>query len=182
MRATYQRGTIIQLRCGYRRKAAPGSFVMPKDVRPGDMVERRSRRRKRIVVFVDRDSDSRDYVARELEAHGYHVLTAESHAEGMALVKVRRPDAVVTTDGGTEDDGWAVCHFVRSHLPARTPVILRCRVRVASPDGDRTPKAGDLGVALVDQSSEPGQLSAVLEELFHALPAGRRSRPQRKHG
>jgi response regulator RpfG family c-di-GMP phosphodiesterase len=142
---------------------------MPKDVRSGDMVERRSRRRKRIVVFVDRDSDSRDSAARELEAHGYHVLTAESHAEGMALVKVRRPDAVVTTDGGTEDDGWAVCHFVRSLLPARTPVILRCSV--ASPDGDRTPKAGDLGVALVDQSSDPGQLSAVLEELFHALPA-----------
>jgi response regulator RpfG family c-di-GMP phosphodiesterase len=143
------------------------------------MVDRRSRRRKRIVVFGDGHSHTCDRIARELEAHDYHVLTAESPVEGMQLIRVRRPDAVVWSDGGTEDHGWAVCQFVRSHLPAQTPVVLRCSA--PSPDGDSKAKAANLRVAIVHHSSDAVQLRTVLDELFQALPAARRLRLQSKH-
>lgn len=90
------------------------------------MTERRSRKTKGIVVVIDGDTRSCDRVARALEVHGYHVLTAENPSEGAALVRARRADAVVASDGPTEDNDRALRDTVTSHLPTHVPVILRC--------------------------------------------------------
>ena len=145
---------------------------MPKDERDKEMMpERRSRPRKRIVVFIDEDSHTCDRVACRLEADGYHVLTAENLLQGLELVKVRTPDAVVWSDGVTGDHRWTVCHFGRSQLPPQTRAMLRC----AGPTADRGSEAnaGYLSVALVHESSDPDQLATVLDELFEG-PSARR--------
>jgi DNA-binding response OmpR family regulator len=115
-------------------------------------------------VFIDEDSRTCDRVACRLEADGYHVLTAADLLQGLELVKVRTPDAVVWSHGVTEDNRCALCDFVRSQLPPQTRPILRCGG--SSHGRDRRAKAGYLGVALVHTSSDPGQLATVLDELF----------------
>lgn len=140
--------------------------------------ERRSRPRKRIVVFVNEDSQTCDRVACRLETGGYHVLTAVNLLQGLKLVNIRTPDAVVWSDGVTEDQRWTVCYFVRSQVPPQTRAILRC----GSPTADRDSEAhaGYLGVALVHRSSDPGQLATVLDELFEGLAVRRCPRGQSK--
>jgi hypothetical protein len=91
------------------------------------MTERRSRKTKGIVVLIDGDSRWCDRVARALEVRGYHVLTAGNPSDAAALVRVRRPDAVVANDGPTKDNDKALRDTVTSHLPAHVPLILRCR-------------------------------------------------------
>jgi len=87
------------------------------------ITERRSRTTKGIVVLIDGDARLCDQLARAVEVHGYHVLTAENPGEGAALVRLRRPDAVVAT----EDNNRALRDIVTSHLPPHAPLILRCR-------------------------------------------------------
>ena len=69
---------------------------MPRDERCTQIVaERRSWPKRGIVVFIDEDSHTCDRVACRLEADAYHVLTAENFLQGLELVKVPTPDAVV---------------------------------------------------------------------------------------
>jgi hypothetical protein len=142
------------------------------------MADRRSRPRKRIVVFINEDSHTCDRVACRLETDGYHVLTAVNLLEGLKLIDVRTPDAVVWSDLVTGDHRWTVCYFVRPQRPPQARAVLRCGGATADRDGDTN--VGYLGVALVHESSDPGQLVTVLDELFDGLAARRCPRAQSK--
>jgi hypothetical protein len=96
------------------------------------MVERRSRTTKGIVVCIDGDSQSCERIAEALEIHGYHVLAIENPWEGVELVRIRRPDAVVVASD-PEDDASGLRGTVTRHLLAHAALILRYRESV--PDG-----------------------------------------------
>jgi DNA-binding NtrC family response regulator len=128
------------------------------------MTERRSRKTKGIVVFIDGDSRSCDRVARALEVHGYHVLTAENLSDGAELVRVRRPDAVVASDGPMEDNDRALRDIVTSHLPAHVPLILRCSESIPDRCTD-VDAAGHSRVVRVHRSLGANQLGWLLDRV-----------------
>jgi hypothetical protein len=128
------------------------------------MTDRRSRKTKGIVVLIDGDSRSCDRVARALEVHGYHVLTAENPSEGAELVQVRRPDAVVASDGPTEDYDRALRDTVTSHLPAHVPLILRCSEFIPDRYTDVN-VAGHSRVVHVHRSLGANQLGWLLDRV-----------------
>jgi response regulator RpfG family c-di-GMP phosphodiesterase len=125
------------------------------------MTDRRSRPTKGTVVVIDGDSRSCDRVARALEVHGYHVLTAETPSEGAKLARARRPDAVVAIDGQPEDYETALRDIV---LPAHTLLVLRCRE--STPDRDRdVDAAGHAHVVRVHQRLGADQLGWLLDRV-----------------
>ena len=100
------------------------------------MAERRSRTTKGIVVFIDSNSQRSEQIAEGLEAHGYHVLTVQHLQEGMELVRMRRPDAVVAIEPPADDSGRALPETATRHLAADVPMILIC-TRLLSTDPGR---------------------------------------------
>ena len=139
-----------------KSEAAPGPVER--------MTDRRARKIKGIVVLIDGDSRSCDRVARALEVHGYHVLTAENPSEGAKLVRVRRPDAVVASDGPTEDNGNTLRDTVTSHLPAHVPLILRCSESLPDRYTDVN-VAGRSRVVRVHRSLGANQLGWLLDRM-----------------
>jgi DNA-binding NtrC family response regulator len=115
-------------------------------------------------VFIDDDSRLCDPVARTLEVHGYHVVTAENPLQGAELVRARRPDAVIASDGPPEDSQRALREIVTCLLPAHTLLILRCRE--ATPDHYRDVNAaGHSRVVRVHQSLGADQLGWLLDRV-----------------
>jgi response regulator RpfG family c-di-GMP phosphodiesterase len=134
------------------------------------MTDRRSRHTKGTVVLIDGDSRSCDRVARALELHGYHVLTAENPSEGARLVRARRPDAVVAIDGRPEDNETALRDIVTLLLPAHALLILRCRESTPDRYGDVN-AAGHARVVRVHQSLGADQLGWLLDRVVRT-PGG----------
>jgi DNA-binding response OmpR family regulator len=129
--------------------------------------DRRSRPKKGLVVFIDEDSRTCDHVAFQLERDGYHVLTAEGLLDGLILVSVRPPDAVVWSDGAPDDDPWDLWNLFRSQLPTQTRAIIRCDD--SSTGWNSEARARTLGVTLIHRSTDPGQLAAALHKLLDDL-------------
>ena len=152
---------------------------MPKNERYTEILpERRSRPGKPVIVFIDENPHTCDRVACRLEADGYRVLTVVNLFQGLELVKVLTPDAVVWSDGVRGGHRWTVCQFVRSQLPPQTRAILRCGGPTT--DCDSEGNAGYPGVAPVHESSAPDQLATVINELFGGPTARRYPRAQSK--
>ena len=55
-------------------------------------------------MFIHHDSHICDRLACRLEADGFHVLTTVNHLQGLELVKVLRPDAVLWSESVTWPD------------------------------------------------------------------------------
>ena len=104
------------------------------------MVERRSRTTKGIVVCIDGDSQWCERVAEALEVHGYHVLAIQNPWDGVELVRIRKPDAVVVASDPVNNAG-GLRRTVTRHLPAHAALILRSRESV--PDGHVAGAQGD---------------------------------------
>ena len=92
------------------------------------------------------------------------MLTTADLLQGLELVKVLTPEAVVWRDGVTGDHRWTVCHFVKSQLPSLTRPLLRYGGPIA--DRDSEANVGYLGGALEHESSDPDPLATVLDELL----------------
>jgi CheY-like chemotaxis protein len=141
--------------------------VLKNEARPGTRertTERRSRKTKGIVMFIDGDSPSCDRVAQALEAHGYHVLTAENPSEGAELVQVRGPDTVVASHGPMEDDDRTLRDIVTSQLPGHVPLILRCSESFPDQYTDVDP-AGQSRVVRVHRSLGANELGWLLDRM-----------------
>jgi response regulator RpfG family c-di-GMP phosphodiesterase len=131
---------------------------------PERTTERRSRKTKGLVVFIDGDSRACDRVARALEVHGYHVLTAENPSEGAELVRVRRPDAVVASDGPPDNNERALRDIVTFLLPAHALLVLRCSESI--PDRyTGVDAAGHSRVVRVHRSLADNQLGSLLDRV-----------------
>jgi CheY-like chemotaxis protein len=89
------------------------------------------------ILIVDDDPDFREFVRIVLESHGYRVLEAANAANGLALMRDRRPDLVLLDAMMSyELAGIGIIKIVRSDPAlARTPLILISAV--LSDDEDR---------------------------------------------
>jgi len=79
---------------------------------------------KRVVFLVDDDEDYRFQMRLQLEAAGYGVVEAASHAEARKAL-LREPFDVAVVDLMMEemDAGFTLCRELKSHKPA-VPVIM----------------------------------------------------------
>jgi signal transduction histidine kinase/ActR/RegA family two-component response regulator len=70
-----------------------------------------------MVLVVDDQPDAREVVATILERAGAEVITAPSAAEGLAILKRERPDALVADIEMPNEDGYSLIQSVRALPP-----------------------------------------------------------------
>ncbi len=117
-------------------------------------------------MFVDDDPDTCSRFALMLEAEGYHVLTAEDAEQGVALLRTRKPAAIVTSVRLAEHSAWVLCSVARSELPVDTPVILLNERRGI--DWETLARARRLRVAVLPEADARERLPAALSGLLRA--------------
>jgi CheY-like chemotaxis protein len=77
------------------------------------------------VLVVDDSLTVRKVVERALEARSIQVLAAASGAEALASLEREAPDLVICDVIMPDQDGFAICEFVKGHASlGRTPVLL----------------------------------------------------------
>ena len=87
------------------------------------------------ILLVEDDGATRTAVARNLEAHGFHVTTSEDVAGALRAWDAERPDLILLDLGLPDLDGSAVVRHVRRD--ATTPILILSaradeRVKVAT--------------------------------------------------
>jgi signal transduction histidine kinase len=77
-----------------------------------------------LVIIVEDDDELRAYMADTLSAR-YRVEVACDGEEGLALIRARRPDAVISDVAMPKLDGYELCRRLRADNDTRTiPVLL----------------------------------------------------------
>jgi CheY-like chemotaxis protein/class 3 adenylate cyclase len=78
-----------------------------------------------LIVAIDDDETIRTLIAAALRAEGYEVLEADNGASGLALVREKAPDLVISDVNMPVMDGFAMVQALRAD-PAfqATPIIL----------------------------------------------------------
>ena len=76
----------------------------------------------RSVLIVEDDANTAELVALYLQREGFHTLTANDGAQGLALAEQHRPDLVVLDLMLPGVDGWEVCRRLRQI--SNVPVIM----------------------------------------------------------
>ena len=74
------------------------------------------------ILVVEDDAATRTNVARNLAAHGYHVVEAADGGAARRALEGRRPDLLVLDLGLPDDDGLAILRALRRD--ATTPVLI----------------------------------------------------------
>jgi CheY-like chemotaxis protein len=77
------------------------------------------------ILVIDDEPAARDLVQRILTKEGYHVETASSGPEGMAMARRTRPSAITLDVMMPGMDGWAVLTMLKADpLTADIPVVM----------------------------------------------------------
>lgn len=117
------------------------------------------------VLVIDDETDARDLAKSVLTDAGAEVMTAASADAGLALVKSRRPDAIVSDIGMPDRDGYDFIRDVRSLSTAeggRTPAVALTAF-ARSEDRTRAMLAGYQ--VHVSKPIEPQELVATIKSL-----------------
>ncbi len=119
----------------------------------------------RRILIIDDEDDIREVASLSLEATaGWHVITASSGVEGMALAAIEKPDAILMdvmmpgTDGPT-----TFTQMQRNPAIAHIPVLL-LTAKVQGVDQRRFAGLGVTGVLFkpFDPLTLAGQISSAL--------------------
>jgi PAS domain S-box-containing protein len=123
------------------------------------------------ILVADDNASSRAALAALLAGHGWHVETAASGAETLALLRAAGPLDVAFIDSVLGDlDGASVIAFARADQAISLP---RCALLAADPERERLDAlAADLRIgAVLAKPFTPGALADVLAELHSGAPA-----------
>jgi DNA-binding response OmpR family regulator len=124
---------------------------------------------KRIIV-IDDDPDFLDYVRIVLTANGYAVQTAHSTQEGLAQMRLSKPDLVIVDFMMSYVlDGVAVCLEMAGDAQlAGIPVLLVSAVVSERDDQLFTAEERKCVAGFMSKPVEPALLVARIEELTAA--------------
>jgi CheY-like chemotaxis protein len=119
------------------------------------------------VLVIDDDPAARELMARLLSREGFRVRTASGAAEGLALARSDRPDAITLDVVMPGVDGWATLSELKAD-----PALAAIPVVVVSVENDVA-----IGFALgaVDHVTKPvdaARLTTILERYRHAEGGG----------
>jgi CheY-like chemotaxis protein/two-component sensor histidine kinase len=111
------------------------------------------------VLLIDDDREQHNLIARELEKLGYDLIAVEHGAQGLARMKVDRPDLILLDILMPGMDGWTVLEAIASD-PATMdiPVVMLSVVD----DHGRAVKLG--AKAFLDKPVRREQLGQVLQQ------------------
>ena len=77
------------------------------------------------VLIIEDDADIRTFACRVLELEGYHVLQAETGAEGLRLVRGNKVNLVLLDLRLPGDSGWVILEQIKSDPEiSAIPVIV----------------------------------------------------------
>ena len=158
-----------------RVDSAPGRgatfrFTAPFGVAPGTAPAHPDTPPLRVLV-ADDNASSRAALAALLAGRGWHVETAASGADTLALLRTEEPFDVAFIDSVLGDlDGASVIAFARADQAISLP---RCALLAADPERERLDAlAADLRIgAVLAKPFTPGALADVLAELHSGAPA-----------
>jgi signal transduction histidine kinase/ActR/RegA family two-component response regulator len=125
------------------------------------------------VLVIDDEPDARELIMIVLSAAGATVATADSAAAGIAMLRLRQPDVIVSDIGMPERDGYELIRAVRNLSAAdggRIPAIALTAF-ARSEDRTRAMLAGYQ--AHVAKPFQPQELAAAVKSLASNI---------RKHG
>jgi DNA-binding response OmpR family regulator len=81
-------------------------------------------RTKQIILVIDGEDDIRQLLLEQLMiTDEFKVLTAETAAKGIGLIRTELPDLVVLDVGLPDMDGREVCKHLRKH-GFKNPVLM----------------------------------------------------------
>jgi PAS domain S-box-containing protein len=102
------------------RAETPESVAPPADLKfPAELVGLK-------VLVLDDEADARELVQAVLEQGGAEVTLARSASEGLAMIRLQRPDVVVSDIGMPEEDGYSFIRKLRAlsrEDGGRTPAV-----------------------------------------------------------
>ncbi|HEX8693983.1 MAG TPA: response regulator [Longimicrobium sp.] len=94
------------------------------------------------VLLVDTHEDSRAIYATILKHHGFGVLAAAFHAEGVRLARERLPDLIVLEYGLPRSEALEAAHALRSDALTGTIPLLALSTAFSEADRERALAAG----------------------------------------
>lgn len=98
-----------------------------------------------VVLVVDNEPFNRDLVQTILSRGGYTVLTAESGAESLTIVRDRRPDLVLMDLQLPEMDGLETTRRIVADPAASGVKVVAYSASVMPADRERAMEAGCIG-------------------------------------
>ena len=125
------------------------------------------------VLVVEDDPDSRDLVERLLSDEGAEVTPAASGQEGLASMRERRPDVLVSDIGMDGLDGYALLEEIRRIEEATGLVPMPAIALTAFDDIVHMRRAGSAGYQRhLSKPIDPARLVRAVAELAGRLSSG----------
>jgi two-component system KDP operon response regulator KdpE len=122
------------------------------------------------ILVIEDEPQLRRFLRTSLPRHGYHVLEAETAAEGLAIAERDRPDAVLLDLGLPDGDGVDVTRKLRTWMQA--PII------VISARGREQDKIDALDAGAEDYVTKPFGLGELMARIRVALRHMARPSPE----
>jgi two-component system, cell cycle response regulator DivK len=116
------------------------------------------------VLVVDDEPDNLDVACRLLKRAGAHVTTAENGVEALEVVKITRPDFILSDISMPEMDGWTLIKMLnRNRSTADIPTIA---LTAHAMEGDRI-RAFEAG--FVNYITKPLSIDKFVSDLLNIL-------------
>jgi DNA-binding response OmpR family regulator len=82
-------------------------------------------KRRQLLLLADDDPELIGILVKRLQVLECDIVTASNGAEALALVKEKRPDAVILDVMMPQMNGWEVCKAIRADAAVgKTPVMM----------------------------------------------------------
>jgi len=82
-------------------------------------------RKRQLLLLADDDPELIGILVKRLQVLECDIVTASNGAEALAVVKERRPDAVILDVMMPQMNGWEVCKSIRADAAVqKTPVMM----------------------------------------------------------
>lgn len=76
------------------------------------------------ILVVEDDADTQQFLIDLLTAEGYHVLTAASGEEALAMMEATAVDGVTLDLRLPDMDGYTVCRHIRRSQEGEVPILV----------------------------------------------------------
>jgi signal transduction histidine kinase/ActR/RegA family two-component response regulator len=121
------------------------------------------------VLVVDDESDSRDIIARALEARGARVTTAKSASDGFAVVIKGAVDVLLADISMPVEDGYSLMRRIREHADGRVSSLPAIAVTAAARVEEQR-QALAAGFQLhIAKPVEPANLARYVKQVYAAV-------------
>ncbi len=114
------------------------------------------------ILVVDDEEMTRDVIAQALKIMGYHPITAEDGLEAIKMIKVSKPDLVITDIHMPKMNGLELLQETKKY-DENIPIIL---ITGFDPEEARNSADEYQASALITKPFRLSQLSEVMEKIF----------------